>query len=514
MRSFVLVVGIASIIAANQASEAASDRITGLPGVPSSLQGLSQFAGKLQAGDKGELFYWLVECETAPESAPLVLWLQGGPGASSLFSLFSETGPFRFASGIDGVSVEGGPTSDAAPSLAAAEVRWTTVASVLYLDQPFGTGFSWASANTSDAVVHDEAELRNAALAALLSFYDRHERYAGRPLYIVGESFAGHMAPNIAWRIVQHNEDPMTRPSARIALRGLAVGDGWVEPTAQNIAFPAYAFGVGLIGEPLRDRLALRAKDCARTIAAGNYTAAFDGPCYYHMLNPIVDAAGGVSPYDIRVFSGADARCSNDGGNEDCNGNRPAAALDARAYRKYAAYKVMSGAGMGAPADDDGFAGDLLQSYLDADSVRDALHLPRASASWPWGQGPGATFVEEGLIPDLNAPTSLPLWPKLLDRGVQVVAYNGNFDLICNHMGTDSFLRTLDWDGREDFLAAPRRVWRTRGSMVAGWARSARNLTQLVVANAGHMAPSDAPLACFDMMERLLGVNGASFPVQ
>ena len=86
--------------------------------------------------------------------------------------------------------------------------------------------------------------------------------------------------------------------------------------------------------------------------------------------------------------------------------------------------------------------------------------------------------------------------------------------MICNHVGTDSFLRALAWDGREDFLAAPRRVWRARGGGMAGWARSARNLTQLVVANAGHMAPADAPLACMDMLERLLGVNGASFPVQ
>merc|ERR1712187_951298 len=81
---------------------------------------------------------------------------------------------------------------------------------------------------------------------------------------------------------------------------------------------------------------------------------------------------------------------------------------------------------------------DLLQDYLDTDSVRDALHLPRKASSGPWGKGFGSGLVEQALIPDLNAPTSLPLWPSLMARGVRILVYNGNFDLICNHMGTDA----------------------------------------------------------------------------
>ena len=38
-------------------------------------------------------------------SAPVLLWLQGGPGGSSLFSLFIETGPLVVDSMGKGVSV-------------------------------------------------------------------------------------------------------------------------------------------------------------------------------------------------------------------------------------------------------------------------------------------------------------------------------------------------------------------------------------------------------------------------
>ena len=113
------------------------------------------------------------------------------------------------------------------------------------------------------------------------------------------------MAPNVAHRLLElrdaHNA-AATRSSAPfpVALRGLAIGDGWVDPIAQNRAFPAYAFALGLIGDALRATLSARAEACAAAIAAGNYTRAFDGPCYYHLLNPIVTAAGGVSPYARR----------------------------------------------------------------------------------------------------------------------------------------------------------------------------------------------------------------------
>ena len=46
-------------------------------------------------GDKGSLFYWLFTSEKEDADTPLVIWLNGGPGASSLTGALLENGPIR-----------------------------------------------------------------------------------------------------------------------------------------------------------------------------------------------------------------------------------------------------------------------------------------------------------------------------------------------------------------------------------------------------------------------------------
>ena len=130
--------------------------------------------------------------------------------------MFTENGPFR---------IESAPARD---YLIAAEDSWVETSPVLYIDQPFGTGFSPPSkSNITQGVpfATTEAQIAEAAEAALLAFFEKHPVYAGRPFYIFGESFAGHMAPNIASKIIKSSTDAADAAAAAADAAAAAAAD-------------------------------------------------------------------------------------------------------------------------------------------------------------------------------------------------------------------------------------------------------------------------------------------------
>ncbi|MFH4976754.1 hypothetical protein AB6A40_003463 [Gnathostoma spinigerum] len=99
--------------------------ITDLPGVKGQLN-FKQYSGYLDAKNGAHLFYWFLESQKNPENAPLLLWLTGGPGCSSLSALLTEWGPWFVDR--DGHRLIDNPYS------------WNTFANVLAIESPAGVG--------------------------------------------------------------------------------------------------------------------------------------------------------------------------------------------------------------------------------------------------------------------------------------------------------------------------------------------------------------------------------------
>ena len=102
-----------------------ADQIVSLPGL--GVVKNRQYSGYLPVSKTGSLFYWYVEKDSLSKDAPLVLWLNGGPGCSSLYGFFMENGPYK-------VNAQG--------ELSPRQQSLTQFADYLVIDQPAGVGYS------------------------------------------------------------------------------------------------------------------------------------------------------------------------------------------------------------------------------------------------------------------------------------------------------------------------------------------------------------------------------------
>eukprot|EP00658_Telonema_sp_P-2_P006977 TRINITY_DN1260_c0_g1_i2.p1 TRINITY_DN1260_c0_g1~~TRINITY_DN1260_c0_g1_i2.p1 ORF type:complete len:250 (-),score=79.62 TRINITY_DN1260_c0_g1_i2:21-770(-) len=175
---------------------------------------VQQYTGyyKLTTGDKN-YFYWFFESRNDPANDPVVLWMTGGPGCSSEVALFGENGPCTV--NADGSGTETNPYS------------WNSKASLIYIDQPAGTGFSYGL-----GMDHDEVGVANDMYDFLQQFFQGHSKYAKLPFYAVGESYAGHYVPAVTHKIWENNRN-LPSGAIKINHQGTAVGNGLTDPLIQ-----------------------------------------------------------------------------------------------------------------------------------------------------------------------------------------------------------------------------------------------------------------------------------------
>lgn len=99
---------------------------------------------------------------------------------------------------------------------------------------------------------------------------------------------------------------------------------------------------------------------------------------------------------------------------------------------------------------------------------------------------------------------------SLLQGGLRMLFYNGQWDMMCNHYGTEKLLLNLNWNGSDEYQRANKFTWRVSGrNEPAGFAQQGGNLTYVVVTGAGHMVPMDVPDVAADMLHRF--VNNLEF---
>jgi len=219
------------------------------------------------------MFFWFFPNLAQKKDAPTLLWLQGGPGGSSLFGLFIEQGPLYI-------------TQDQKAKIR--NTSWAQDFNMIYIDNPVGTGYSFTKSDAG--YVTNEVEVGRDLFEALQQFFTLFDDYAKTDFYVTGESYAGKYVPAIAYTIHQHKSE------AKMNLKGIAIGDGLCDPITM-LDYADFLFQVGLLDEQNAQHFRKEQDHAKKCIQDGDYMCAFT--IFDELLNG--DKLNGSKPYFYNV---------------------------------------------------------------------------------------------------------------------------------------------------------------------------------------------------------------------
>ncbi|KAI4318441.1 hypothetical protein MLD38_032144 [Melastoma candidum] len=209
--------------------------VTNLPGYDGELP------FKLETGyvsvDDSELFYYFIESQGNPQTDPFFLWLTGGPGCSSFNGLIYEIGPMQF----DIENYLGG-----LPKLLPYEPAWTKTASILFLDSPVGTGYSYST--TAANWYSSDSSSAKQAYEFLRKWLADHQQYLSVELYVGGDSYSGMIVPLVTQHIVDGNYQGL---EPHLNLRGYLVGSPRTDSVIDENSKIVFAHRMALISDEL-----------------------------------------------------------------------------------------------------------------------------------------------------------------------------------------------------------------------------------------------------------------------
>ncbi|KAG9404688.1 hypothetical protein AC1031_004894 [Aphanomyces cochlioides] len=382
-------------------------------------------------------FYSFFQSRNKLDEDPLVVWLEGGPGSSSTWALFNVNGPCKIAD----------DSSWTVPN----PYSWTSNASMIWLDQPTGVGFSIGDARDGDS---NEDDVGRNVHAFLQGWLDKHPPFRSRPLFLAGQSYGGHYIPAAASYIVKHAKDDA---NLRINLQGIAIGNGSTDTVVQ---MP-------------------RTVDMA---VSNTYNRTLVTPSVLEQLQK-----------DSKALEAVVMKCQNP--------NETQACLDAHDMWND---KILTPMITNPDHNEYDLRDPCVPSCKEYGMAKTEVFLNRGDVQrilgvdkvFAWNN---ATVFDAYTVD--FAKSTVHFLPDVLAAGVRVLLYAGDADLICDWKGIGAFAKLLEWPGRAAYNGASVRLLEVAGES-AGEIRSSGGLSFVRVFHAGHAVPVDQPAVALELVNR------------
>ncbi|KZV17342.1 serine carboxypeptidase-like 42 [Dorcoceras hygrometricum] len=387
------------------------------------------------------LFYYFVEAQDDPDHKPLTLWLNGGPGCSSVGGgAFTELGPFF-------------PTGDGR-GLRINSKSWNRASNLLFIESPAGVG--WSYSNTSSDYTCGDASTAADMRTFMLGWYDKFPTFKTRDFFLTGESYAGHYIPQLAVALLDYNKQST---AFKFPVKGVAIGNPLLKLDTDISSTYEFLWSHGLIS----DEISLAVTNaCDFEDYTLDYPHNVSESCNIATYKAYESVTEYTDNYDVIL--------------DVCY---PSIVEQELRLRKMAT-KISVGV-------------DVCMSYerffyFNMPEVQKALHANRTNLPYSWSMCSEILKYnnEDGNI------NMLPLLKRIIQNQIPVWVYSGDQDSVVSLIGSRTLVRELA-DDLKFKITVPYGAW-FHQKQVGGWATEYGNLlTFATVRGAAHMVPYSQP---------------------
>ncbi|KAL1594579.1 hypothetical protein SLS60_010340 [Paraconiothyrium brasiliense] len=412
---------------------------------------VKSYSGYADIAEDQHIFWWFFEARNQdPTEAPLTVWINGGPGSSSMIGLFQELGPC-------GVGPDLKPFNN--------PYSWSNASNMLFIDEPSTVGLSYSI--PIPAFKDDDGntiQLPNATCPEYAEAYGTCGTYSKPLIQSVPnktEDAASGMWKTLQAYILDQNAKNISG-THHINLENVLIGNGWFDPLIQYEAYYKFATGgntydympynASVIAEWTNNLYGEgncldRTRDCYAT-GSNAVCSAADDFCYNKVEYPY-DLYSGRDEYDMRELT------------------------------------------------PDPFPYSYYVEYLNTAEVQKAIgafqNFSESSSTVSTAFGnTGDDDRESGTIEDCR---------KLLDAGVQVMLYYGDADYNCNWLGGQEVAKLINATG---YTEAGFANISTSDGKVHGQVRQSGLFSFIRIYESGHEVPFYQPLAALEIFQRAL----------
>ncbi|PON99683.1 Serine carboxypeptidase-like [Trema orientale] len=417
------------------------DLVVSLPGQPK--VGFRQYAGYVDVDVKSgrSLFYYFVEADKEPDNKPLTLWLNGGPGCSSVGGgAFTELGPFYPIGNGRGLRKN--------------SMSWNRASNLLFIESPAGVG--WSYSNTTSDYNTGDAATANDMREFFLKWFEKFPSFRSRDLFLTGESYAGHYIPQLAIVLLDYNEHST---GFKFNIKGVAIGNPLLRLDRDVPATYEFFWSHGMISDEIGLTI-MNECDFDDYVFASPHNVTQKCNDAISEANIIVGEY--INNYDVIL--------------DVCY---PSIVEQELRLRKMAT-KISLGVDVCMTYE--------RRFYFNLPEVQKALHANRTKLPYDWSMCSGVLNYSDT---DGNI-NILPLLKRIVQNHIPVWIFSGDQDSVVPLLGSRTLIRELAHDLHFK-ITVPYGAWFHKGQ-VAGWATEYGNLlTFATVRGAAHMVPYAQP---------------------